>query len=75
MACPNKQTRIDVRVDTDMCMASGACLASLPEVFSAAPDGVAEVRCDNPDPALLDQIKLAAAACPTFAISVTVIED
>lgn len=63
-------TRICVKVDPDLCVASGHCLASLPEVFSAAPDGIAEVSSESPDPGLLEQLREAEAACPSLAISV-----
>ena len=58
-----------VRVDADLCVGSGQCALYCPTVFALV-DGVARVRDDVPPAALLDDVRDAADACPTQAITV-----
>ena len=57
-----------VTVDEALCAATGQCEMICPEVFQV--DLVSEVKQENPDPALHDQVREAADACPTGAILV-----
>ncbi|SHU15617.1 Ferredoxin-2 [Mycobacteroides abscessus subsp. abscessus] len=62
---------IRVHVDGEMCIASGYCVRSVPEVFGEAPDGVAQVEAgDNVPASLIDAVLSAQTACPSQAIVV-----
>ena len=62
---------ITVRIDSDMCIASGYCLRSLPDVFHESPDGVAYVdEGYDADESRLDDLKTAAFECPAQAIEI-----
>jgi ferredoxin len=68
-----------VRVDQDVCMASGFCSSRLPEVFAVDALGLAAlVSPDGPAPGpvtvpgeLVDRVWDAANGCPACAIHVT----
>jgi ferredoxin len=58
-----------VRVDADLCISSGMCVAAVPDRFAFGPD-----QRSRPVSELIDQdeaVRDAAAACPVEAISVT----
>lgn len=57
-----------VTVEESQCAATGQCEMICPEVFEV--DLVCEVKTEHPDPALHDQVREAADACPTGAILV-----
>jgi ferredoxin len=57
-----------VTVDEGVCVASGLCEISCPEVFEV--DLVSVVKVEQPDPSLHDQVREAADSCPTGAILV-----
>jgi ferredoxin len=60
--------RIRVEVDRDLCIGSGDCVASQPDVFELDDDGKAVVL--DPDAAATDDIVEAASNCPVTAIFV-----
>jgi ferredoxin len=55
-----------VRVDRDLCVGAGQCLAS--RVFDQAEDGLVVVVEENPSPADRDGVRRVTALCPTSAI-------
>jgi len=60
-----------VDIDTDLCLGSGYCERSLPQVFRMV-DGTAQVR-DRSTPVtddLGDRLDAAAMGCPAAAITV-----
>ena len=69
-------SQITVRVDPDLCVASGYCVASVREVFTTGPDGVSGVLSDGalsegpvavPDE-LVERVRQAELSCPAQAI-------
>jgi len=60
--------RIRIEVDRDLCIGSGDCAASQPDVFVLDDEGKAVVL--DPDSANTDDIVEAATNCPVTAIFV-----
>ncbi|NKY41864.1 ferredoxin [Nocardia cerradoensis] len=57
----------DIRIDTEVCIGSGLCLAARPDVFDINDDGVAEVVAGSP--AIPGDAQIAIArGCPSGAI-------
>ncbi|MFP3916011.1 MAG: ferredoxin [Actinomycetota bacterium] len=61
----SRPERRRLRVDEDLCAASGVCESICPEVFEVAE--VARVRA-QPEEHLLDRVREAVESCPTEAI-------
>ncbi|MEU7867457.1 ferredoxin [Dactylosporangium sp. NPDC049140] len=60
-----------VRADAAVCLASGMCVLSVPEVFDQREDdGVVELLVAEPPPRLQDKVRLAVLGCPAGALSV-----
>jgi ferredoxin len=58
-------------VDRDVCVGTGMCEATAPDLFEVGDDGVAHVlRADVPAE-LVDAAREAADACPTRALAVS----
>jgi ferredoxin len=57
-----------VSVDQDVCVGSGLCEASCPEVFEVAM--TSQVVISDPPAELHERVRVAAAECPTEAIIV-----
>ncbi|CAN5736130.1 hypothetical protein BH24ACT25_BH24ACT25_00050 [soil metagenome] len=60
--------RIRVEVDRDLCIGSGDCVATAPDVFELDEEGKAIVL--DPDGATTDVVLEAAQNCPVTAIFV-----
>ena len=60
--------RIRIEVDRDLCIGSGDCVDSQPDVFMLDDDGKAVVL--DPDAADVDDVVEAARNCPVTAIFV-----
>jgi ferredoxin len=59
-----------VAIDLDLCVASGSCVMTAPDVFDQDPDdGRATLRTAEPGPEQLDAITEAVALCPSGALS------
>jgi ferredoxin len=58
-----------VAVDRDRCVGSGACEALAPEIFEVDDDGLLVVHRSEPAEAELSDVRDAASACPTRALS------
>ncbi len=60
--------RIHIEVDRDLCIGSGDCVDSAPDVFALDDEGKAVVL--DTDAAMVDDIVEAARNCPVTAIFV-----
>jgi ferredoxin len=60
-----------VTVDQDKCISSGQCVLNAGEVFDQRDeDGVVVLLSDNPGDEQADDVRKAAAACPSLAINI-----
>jgi ferredoxin len=64
----SSRNRIHVEVDRDLCIGSGDCVSTQPDVFQLDDEGKAVVI--DPDAAGTDEILEAAQNCPVTAIFV-----
>jgi len=64
----SQRNRIVVEVDRDLCIGSGDCVDTAPQVFELDDDGKAVVL--DPDAAEVDDVVEAARNCPVTAIFV-----
>jgi ferredoxin len=62
------KNRIQVTVDRSLCIGSGDCVDTAPDVFQLDDEDIAVVV--DPDGAPLDDILAAAGGCPVSAIFV-----
>ena len=63
------RNRIHVEVDRGLCIGSGDCVDTAPDVFQL--DGEEKAVVIDPDGAPVDDIVQAAGNCPVSAITVT----
>jgi ferredoxin len=64
----SQQNRIEVTVDRGLCIGSGDCVDTAPDVFQLDDEDKAVVV--DPDGAPLDDVLTAASNCPVSAIFV-----
>jgi ferredoxin len=64
----SRQNRIEVTVDRGLCIGSGDCVDTAPDVFQLDEEDKAVVV--DPDGAPLDDVLTAASNCPVSAIFV-----
>lgn len=57
-----------VRIDRERCCGNLQCELIAPEVFAADEAGLGVVRVAQPEFALSEQVRVAAASCPLAAI-------
>ncbi|HEV7323600.1 MAG TPA: ferredoxin [Bosea sp. (in: a-proteobacteria)] len=57
-------------VDTDHCIASGACVLECPDVFGQEDSGLVTLLQDTLPQHLLDAVNRAMAACPSAVIEI-----
>lgn len=57
-----------VKVDQDLCIAAGRCVAVAPEVFDVDEDGFVVLLQERPWSELLHSARTAAILCPARAI-------
>ncbi len=63
---------MQVTIDQDLCCSAGQCVLAAPDVFDQSDDdGLVRLRRAIPGPGLHADVRLAAALCPSGAISVT----
>lgn len=61
---------MDVRVDRHRCAGSGLCMAQVPAVFDQSDeDGKVLLNAPAPAPELAAAVRMAAARCPSGAIT------
>jgi ferredoxin len=67
------EPRYSIEIDREICMGSGVCEVYAPRTFEVGDDVKSHVvdAAGNP----LEQIRAAAAGCPTGAITVTLHDD
>ena len=68
MAELSPENRIEIVVDRALCIGSGDCVDTAPDVFQL--DGEDKAVVVDPDGAPLDDVLQAAANCPVTAIAV-----
>lgn len=57
-------------VDTDVCIGSGVCEASAPDLFEVTDEGTSHVLVDGVPADRVEAARQAAADCPTRAIKI-----
>jgi ferredoxin len=60
---------MQVEIDPDKCIGSGACVIACPEVFSQDEGGVVILLDASPPAALDDKVREAVRACPAEVIT------
>ena len=58
-------------VDEQMCVGTGMCEATAPELFEVGDDGLSHVLRDDIPAELLDKAREAAENCPTRALTIS----
>jgi ferredoxin len=59
---------VEVAADRDVCIGSGNCVLTAPEVFDQDDDGLVVVLVDDVDPARAEAVRQAVAHCPSGAL-------
>ena len=59
------------QVDPEMCVGTGMCEATAPDLFEVGDDGVSHVLKDEVPPELAGAAREAAEHCPTRALSIS----
>lgn len=59
------------KINKDLCIACGACVAMVDDVFDFGEDGLAEAKVNEVPEELVEDVKDAADGCPTNAIEVS----
>ncbi|HSV83239.1 MAG TPA: ferredoxin [Ramlibacter sp.] len=62
-----------VKIHTEYCVGSGACVLECPEVFAYDDDGMVTLLDPSPPAELLVKVRRAASVCPTTVIEL--VED
>ncbi|GAA1102716.1 ferredoxin [Pseudonocardia alni] len=60
---------LEVRVDYNRCTGHGLCELEAEDVFEVGSDGVVHLQTDQPAEEHREQIRSAAAVCPTAALT------
>ena len=58
----------EVSADTEVCIGSGNCVSSAPEIFDQSDDGTVVVRRQRVEGDAVASVREAADNCPAFAI-------
>ena len=58
-------------VDSEMCVGTGMCEATAPDLFEVGEDGVSHVLRDDVPPELVAAAREAAEGCPTRALTIS----
>jgi ferredoxin len=58
-----------VHADHDICISSGQCVRTVPDVFDQDDEGVVMLKTDAPPPELAEDVRRAVAMCPSMAIT------
>lgn len=62
---------MEIEIDQDLCIASGACVLAAPELFDQDEDGIVIVKQSTVPPELQEKAREAARACPAAVIRLT----
>lgn len=57
-----------ITIEQDVCIASGACVLTCPEVFQQDENGLVVLIQDEPPPELQDAVREAMIGCPAAVI-------
>lgn len=57
-------------IDESLCIGDAICADICPQVFEMGDDNLAHVIAESPEASLEDQVREAADACPTGAITI-----
>ena len=60
-----------VHVDTELCVGTGVCEATAPDLFEIGDDGISHVLKDDVPAELVAAAREAAESCPTRALTLT----
>jgi ferredoxin len=58
-----------INADRDVCIGSGNCVLTAPEVFDQADDGLVDLLDPDPAPGLRQSVRDAVARCPSGALT------
>ncbi|MEU6646348.1 (4Fe-4S)-binding protein [Saccharomonospora sp. NPDC046836] len=58
-----------IEADRDVCIGSGMCVLTAPEVFDQDDDGIVVLRIAEPEPGSRDAAREAVQLCPSGALS------
>ena len=64
-------SEVKVRVDNELCVGTGLCEATAPDLFEIGDDGISHVLKDEVPEELVAAAREAADNCPTRALSLT----
>lgn len=59
-----------IKADTGVCVGSGQCVLTEPEVFDQDDDGIVVLLTDQPAGQAADRARQAADLCPSRALSI-----
>lgn len=62
-----------IKADTGVCVGSGQCVLTGPDVFDQDDDGIVRLLTDHPESEAADQARDAVSLCPSQALSI--VED
>jgi ferredoxin len=62
---------VRAQIDAEMCVGTGMCEATAPDLFEVGDDGISHVLREDVPPELLASARAAAEACPTRALTVS----
>ena len=63
--------KVGVHVDDQLCIGTGACEATAPDLFEIGDDGISHVLKEQVPPELFAAAREAAENCPTRALTLT----
>ena len=63
-------TEVKARIDEELCVGTGVCEATAPDLFEIGDDGISHVLVDFVPEDRLQAAREAAANCPTRALKV-----
>ena len=64
-------SEVKVHVDNELCVGTGICEATAPDLFEIGDDGISHVLKDEVPAELVAAAREAAENCPTRALSLT----
>ena len=64
-----RSCKMKVKVDSDLCVATGSCESICPEVFEIGDSGIAVAKVEEVPAGLEDSCREAAESCPVDAIT------
>ena len=59
-----------IKADKDVCVGSGQCVLTEPDVFDQDDDGIVELLTDQPEGKAETKAREAVAICPSQALSI-----